>query len=353
MLIIDSYIRKNILGAIFIVLLVIVGLDMVASFISELEDLKAEYQIVQALAYVLVMVPGKINEFLSVSILIGCLIGLGALASSSELLVMRAAGVSPRRLVYAVLKPVMVLAFLGLVLTQWIVPPIEQWGQAKKTSERSNSGMLKTKGGVWHREGNEYIHIKTVTLDGQLHDIQRFRFDNNNKMISAHNFKKADYEDEYWKVQGAFSTALKETSTDIFHFDELHWFSGLTPKNLSTAVIKPDQLSISTLYQYVRYFKKQELDASSYQVSFWKKIFQPFVTIAMVLIAIYFIFGPLRTSTAGFRIVIGVFIGIGFQQLQQLAAYGSLVYQIEPFVAVFVPIIFAMFVALFLIRRIQ
>jgi len=335
------------------VLLVIVGLDTLASFISELEELKAEYQIVQAIVYVLISVPGKIYEFLSVSILIGCLIGLGALASSSELLVIRAAGVSPRRIVLSVLKPILVLVLLGLLLAQWVVPPIEQWGQTKKTSERSNSVILKTKGGVWHREGNEFIHIKNVGLGGQLYDINRFRFDDTNKLMASHYFKRAEYQNTYWKIFDASSSVLKEYSTEVFHFNELQWFSGLTPKNLSTVIIKPDHLSMTALYQYGRYLKIQGLNAGNYQVSFWKKVFQPLVTITMVLIAISFIFGPLRSSTAGLRIIIGIVVGIGFQQAQQLAGYVSLVYNIEPFIAVFVPIAFAMVVALFLIRRIS
>ncbi len=353
MRIIDSYIQRNILDTTFMVLLVIVGLDALASFISELEELKAEYQIGQAIVYVLISVPGKIYEFLSVSILIGCLIGLGALASSSELLVIRAAGVSPRRIILSVLKPIFLLVLLGLALAQWIVPPIEQWGQTQKTSARSNSVILKTKGGVWHREGNEFIHIRNVGLSGHMYDVNRFRFDDQNKLIASHNYKRAEYQDTYWKVYDASSTALKEYSTEIFHFTELEWFSGLNPKNLSTVIIKPDQLSMTALYKYGGYLKNQGLNAGDYQISFWKKVFQPLVTITMVLIAISFIFGPLRSSTAGLRIIIGIVVGIGFQQAQQLAGYASVVYNIEPFIAVFAPISFAMIVALFLIRRIS
>lgn len=352
MRIIDNYIRHTILASTFVVLMVIVGLDVLASFIAELEELKAEYQLLQAVTFVLVSIPGKVYEFLSVSILIGCLIGLGALASSSELLVIRAAGVPPRGIIFAVLKPVMALVVFALVLAQYLVPPIEQWGQAQKTSARSNSVILKTKGGIWHREGNEYIHIKTVGMDGQMYDINRFRFDNN-KLIASHYFKQADFQEKYWGIRDAASTVFKANSTEVFRFSELQWFSGLTPQNLSTVIIKPDQLSITALYQYASYLQDQNLNAANYLLAFWKKIFQPVVTIVMVLIAVSFVFGPLRSVTAGLRVLVGVVVGIGFQQGQQLAAYASLVYNIEPFVAVVVPILLALLVSFLLIRRIQ
>ena len=46
---------------------------------------------------------------LPMAALIGCLIGLGTLASSSELTIMRAAGVSLGRIVLSVMKPMLVL----------------------------------------------------------------------------------------------------------------------------------------------------------------------------------------------------------------------------------------------------
>ena len=120
MKLLDGYIAKAVFFAVFVVLLIIVGLDSVFSFVAELEELEAEYQILQALMYILLTTPRRIYEFIPIATLIGCLVGLGALANTSELTVMRAAGVSVMRIVYAAVKPVLGFVVLALVLGQFI-----------------------------------------------------------------------------------------------------------------------------------------------------------------------------------------------------------------------------------------
>ena len=66
------------------VLVVIVCLDTVAGLIDQLSDLKGSYDFIEAILYVLLKVPSTIYEYLPLSSLVGCLIGLGVLASSSE-----------------------------------------------------------------------------------------------------------------------------------------------------------------------------------------------------------------------------------------------------------------------------
>ena len=53
MKLLDLYIGKTVFFAVFVVLLIIVGLDGVFSFVAELEELKGDYQITQALYYIL------------------------------------------------------------------------------------------------------------------------------------------------------------------------------------------------------------------------------------------------------------------------------------------------------------
>lgn len=47
----------------------------------------------------------------------------------------------------------------------------------------------------------------------------------------------------------------------------------------------------------------------SYWLAFWTKVLQPLVTAALVLMAISFIFGPLRSATLGQRVFTGVLVG--------------------------------------------
>ncbi len=64
--------------------------------------------------------------------------------------------------------------------------------------------------------------------------------------------------------------------------------------------LDPDALSISGLHNYVQPVIR---DATS---SIWSKIFQPLSVAVMMLMALSFIFGPLRSVPMGVRVVTGL-----------------------------------------------
>ena len=90
----NGYLFRTILGSIFVVLAIILGIDLLAQIIDETGDIRESYTFLEVLVYALFKIPGTLYEMLPFAALIGCLVGLGSLANSSELTVIRAAGVS-------------------------------------------------------------------------------------------------------------------------------------------------------------------------------------------------------------------------------------------------------------------
>ena len=66
---------------------------------------------------------------------------------------------------------------------------------------------------------------------------------------------------------------------------------------------------------------------------------------------ISFVFGPLRESTMGFRIFIGVVIGVSFRILQDMLGPLSIVFEFPPLMAVLSPVLFCVVVGLYLLKR--
>ena len=350
---IERYIRSHILSAMFSVLLVIVGLDLLAAFIAELEELKGDYQKLEAVTYVLTTVPSRAYELVPVAALVGCLIGLGAMANNSELIVIRAAGVSVGQVVWAVLKPTLVIAVLTVLLGEYVVPATEQYAQSKKSVAMGRDRVIKTKSGIWHREGNEFVRINAVEADGTLHGITRYRFDNERKLIAAAVSKSASFENDHWLVQDTFTTRLGEDQTRVEYEAEQNWFIQLTPESISVVILKPEYMSLSELYQYKRYLDDQGLNTLKYAIAFWQKLFQPAIMVAMIIIAMSFIFGPLRSVTVGLRVVVGIVVGLGFQQCQDLFNYAAIVYNFNPFIAVVLPVLLCFLAGAILLNRVR
>ena len=104
----DRYIGSSVLMAILAVLGIILGLALLFALIDEMRSISSSYTIMDVFSFVMLTAPRRLYEMLPMAALIGCLIGLGGLASNSELTIMRAAGVSLGRIVWAVMKPMLV-----------------------------------------------------------------------------------------------------------------------------------------------------------------------------------------------------------------------------------------------------
>ena len=60
------------------------------------------------------------------AVLVGCLVGLGILANNSELTVMRAAGISLRRIVWSVMQAVALFVVTAAILGEFVAPVSQQ-----------------------------------------------------------------------------------------------------------------------------------------------------------------------------------------------------------------------------------
>ena len=169
----NRYIARSVSGAILMVLFVIVALDGIASLVDQLGELKGSYTFLQAMIYVGLTLPSSVYEFLPFSSLVGCLVGLGILANSSELVIMRAAGVSVARITWAVMKPALVFIVAGLLLGEYVTPLTDQIAESRRAIAQGDQQALGSKHGLWSREGNEFMHFNAVQPNGKLFGVTR------------------------------------------------------------------------------------------------------------------------------------------------------------------------------------
>ncbi|GAA0795182.1 LPS export ABC transporter permease LptG [Marinobacterium sediminicola] len=351
MLRLEWYIARHVIGAILAVLLVVVGLDLVSALLDQLDALDDRYSFLDSLWYLTLTIPRRVYEFIPLSSLVGCLIGLGMLATHSELTVMRAAGFSTRRILLGVFKPVMLLALFALVLGQFIAPFTEQQAQSYRALAESGNGTMGSRYGVWHREGRSFIHINAVEGGRVIHGITRYRFGEDHQLEQASYALKGRYRDGQWQLEQVRNTRFSEQGTQIDNLAEESWQSGLTPDLLSVIVVEPLDLPISGLWSYSRYLQEQGVNADTYLLAFWSKLLQPLAILALVLIGVSFIFGPLRSVTVGQRVIAGVIFGLIFKFAQDLLGPASTVFGFPPMIAVIVPILLCTAAGLWLLRR--
>lgn len=107
------------------------------------------------------------------------------------------------------------------------------------------------------------------------------------------------------------------------------------------------------LWAYINYLHDNTLESQHYRLAFWKKVFQPLAILAMVFLAIPFILGPLRQSSAGFRLLVALIVGFVFYVANALFGPLSIVYHLPPYWAALLPSLICMLVGGLLLRRVR
>ena len=355
----SRHIARHVTSAVLLVLAVLMGLFAVTELADELSGSGEQLNLGLLLHYVLLKLPGTAVRNTGVAMLIGCLMGLGVLASQSELVVMRASGVSAQRIVWMVLRPMLLLMLAASLAGEYIVPALERQAAQLLAEERNaDSGQPSLTGhaGLWLRQGNDFLHLAHVQPDGTVFGFARLAFDDSGSLQLAQYAARATHRDNGsqrgWQLEHVRITHFSDSSTNTAAGSgEDFWASELEPTLLSAVSTDPASMSLRELHYYSSYLSQQRQDAREFALVFWQKALQPLAMIGLVLVAISFIFGPLRDTTMGYRLFTGVMVGIVFRFSQDLLGPTSLVYGLSPVIAVAAPIAVCWLLGLMLLAR--
>ncbi|WP_367988117.1 LPS export ABC transporter permease LptG [Vibrio sp. NTOU-M3] len=351
--ILDLYIGRTIIATTSLVLATFVGLSAIIKYVEQLRKVgQGTYDLLQALFFVLLSVPRDIEMFFPMAALLGALIGLGMLASSSELVVMQAAGFSKLDIGLSVLKTAVPLMIIVTLLGQWGAPQAQKMARDMRAFSTSGGAIMSVRAGVWARDANDFVFIGKIE-DDKLHRLNMWRFDEEKKLESVIHAEKVDYlGDNEWIMRNVQVTDMRDDIEIAKHnMPEYRWTTSLAPDKLAIVTVKPEELSLSGLYDYVTYLEDSEQDSSRYELAFWRKVTQPFSIAVMMLMALSFIFGPLRSVTMGARILSGVIAGFTFYISSEFFGPLSLVYNIPPAFGAVMPSIVFLTIAIMLLRR--
>lgn len=347
---ITRYVSRTVFTAIALTLLVFLALDFIFGLISQLEKVTENYTAFEAFKYMVFTMPRRLYDYIPYSCLIGCLAGLGLLASSSELTIIRAAGVSVKRIAWMALRPALVFILIAMTVGEFVAPYTEQMADNRRNFLRHNA-MQKAPQNMWNREGNEFMYVNAVLPNGVVYGLTRYQFNDQHQLESASFTRQATYQDNVWQEEDISITYLEGDSIRNEVIPSRRWETNLTPNLFNILVLAPEDISLRNLHYYIDYLNKQNLTSSSYSLAFWQKTLQPLATAALVLVAISFIFGPLRSVTMGQRIFTGVVFGIVFLLMQNLLGPSSLVFGFPPLIAVMIPIVLCVSLGIYLLNR--
>jgi lipopolysaccharide export system permease protein len=276
------------------------------------------------------------------------------LAQRSELVVMQASGYTRMQVAMSVMKTAIPLVLLTMAIGEWVAPQGEQMARNLRAQAMYGGSLLSTQQGMWAKDGNNYIYIERIKGDDELGAISIYSFNDQRRLQSVRYAASAKFDKDAkaWRLsqvdESNLSNPKQVTGSQTVSGT---WKTNLTPDKLGVVALDPDALSISGLHNYVKYLKSSGQDAGRYQLNMWSKIFQPMSVAVMMLMALSFIFGPLRSVAMGVRVVTGISFGFVFYVLDQIFGPLTLVYGIPPFVGALLPSASFFLISLWLMTR--
>ena len=151
--ILDWYLGKTIFKYTSIVMFVLVGLFMFIQFLDEITRVgKGNYGFVDMMIYLILSTPRVIYEIFPMSALLGTMLGLSSLAVDSELIVMRAAGLSIMGISASVMKTAAIIILSAVLIGEFVTPYAETQAQRGRSEALQKSISQQSDFGLWMRD---------------------------------------------------------------------------------------------------------------------------------------------------------------------------------------------------------
>lgn len=353
MKIIDRYLGQTIFQTISIVMLALIGLELFILLIGELGDIgRGNYSVLSAFFYVILTLPQEIYTLFPMAGLLGMLMGLGLLANHSELIILQGAGLSPLQIALKTLKTILLLIIAITILGEFIAPYTNYTAQEFK-SQKMHPGSQESDLGrdIWLRVNNNYLHVTRIDKQRILHGITLFQFNSSGELLRISRADTVIFENHQWRAANVDTTLMKGDRTASEHKATLSWPFNVSPELVQNTIQEPNQLSLSQLQRTMNYHHHIQNSSNAVQLAFWRRLMQPLASLVMMLLAIPFIFGPLRHANHSFRLVAGIAIGFLFYYSNQFFGPFTLLLHWPAFVGAILPTIIFAVVGLLLLRK--
>lgn len=349
----DRYVIRALLGGVLVVIAVLLSLGALFLFVNQQDDIGiGTYTAIDAFWFVLLNLPQQAYELMPIGVLIGALLGLGALARGSELTVMRAAGISVWRIAGAVLMAALLLVTVAVICGEFLAPPMQEMAKRQKAISKFSNISFANRGGAWVRDGNLLINVMQQSGSSEFGGMRIYELTPDHELASVATASTALVQPNgSWRLSRYAVTRFGGERVEAERDATREFESAVGGDFLKDTVARPGDLDTRTLWSLIRHLKVNDLDARTQEFAFWSRIARTSAILFAALLAVPFVFGNLRSSGSGARLMIGVLIGLSFFLLQRLLESGAIVFNANPIALAWLPTGLLAVVSLGLIAR--
>ena len=341
---VERNISYQVFFSLLLVMFAIGAIDSIFLFLNELSDLSESYGLTQIVIYCMKSLPYRLFDLTSYVCLLGLIVGIGSLVDKGELIGTQILGKSKASIAISAFRPVFLVMIIGLLCSEFFIPGLSQSAEENKLLQKDR--VLDSRG-YWSKNAYTISNFKSAPELNRIVDLTVYEF-KNNEIVNIYYAKQAHLINDEWEAKNIDIINLRKPSSNEVNF--------ATNKLPSLSVdffqmLSPKYLSLSNLYGQI------ERASSKYRenqlaLEFWRKVLQPLVTFSLVLLAMSFLFGPMREQKTGQRILVGISVACAVDITQKLLGSISVVSSIPPSVTVILPALLIIFISMVLLKRI-
>jgi lipopolysaccharide export system permease protein len=330
--VLDRYLYRTVLAYTAMAMAVLLTLGGLFLFITQQGDIGVgSYSAGDAFLFTMLNLPQQAFELLPIGALIGALMGLGNLAAGSELVVTRASGVSVWRIAWPVGLAGLTLSLIMYGIGEYAAPPLAQFAKREKTTDKLADVSFAGSSSAWVKDGNLILRVQTGEVDRAFGGVSLFELDGPTKLRSIQRAERISVADPgRWRLHKVATSRFGDDHITADVVDETTMQSTVNPEFLGLAATDPQLLTLRGLASYIDHLHRNSLETASYEIGYWARIARIFAVIIVTLLALPFVFGPLRTTGAGTRTVIGVMLGVIFFLVTRTIESGGQLFGLNP-----------------------
>jgi len=351
MKILDRYIAKQVLVSIFSVLGILIIVVGLLDLVDEIKKISDDYPISLAFLYVILNTPQNIYEILPIATLMGSLIGLSKLSSTSELNAVKSSGLSFLKITSITLKTGLLIVVITFLIGEYIAPKGQQLANNIKNLSESTRLSMKNTDGIWIKSNSSFIHIAKVYPNKIVQEVSLYRFNNKQQLMESIYAEEGYYANGMWKMKNVTSTSFMKKDIEIETEAEATFQEFIDLDLFDIMIIKPNQMTLFQLKTYINYLKNNLMESKSYELAFWSKFSIPLSCLVMFLLTTPFVHSNIRSASFGKRIFVGILLGVTLFLFNQTLNKLSVIIDINPIVGSFLPLIILIILSLEIIKK--
>ncbi len=283
------------------------------------------------------------------AVLIGSIAAFMALSRTSELTVVRAAGISA----WQFLRPGLMVALALGVLSTAVYNPMAAFSKAEsdrligEVLGKENESLLRENRPAWlsqnGADGPSIIYAGNVADKGlTLSAITVLQFDRNRKFLERVEADTARLQPGYWALENASVTSENGGTR---RYQKYFLSTHLERQHVMSSITSEKGVSFWELPRFIEFAERAGLEPERYQLEFQQLLARPILLATMVLIAATcslrsFRFGGIQTM-----VIAGLSAGFAFFVFSELSRKVGVSGLVSPTVAAWAPVLVACFLA--------